>query len=289
MDDNQIGKNILALRKTFRETQMGLALAIGLSSPNTISNYEKGKRYPDPDIRKKIAAHYRITEDLLANSDLSQFELSEEILENNTYAAEMYKNMLPVVCTESAMKNNNFRTAFDLHQRAIEAINSGKEFAARDIEICMDNYKIAYDEGKLKEAAANMLWLFLQFEIGIKNPWIKDIGKGRRLSSDTAINLLKEHYLINMWSPDSLSSNVPPVNPETLEATILEIIKDLKSTSELSDLADYYLALRYIMNCVNNQKTEGMNRIIGSEMMSVFANMGNKYAKKYLRMLRKLL
>jgi len=49
---NQLEKNIKYLRTAYGESQLDLALAVGLNSPNAIANYEKGIRSPKPDIRK---------------------------------------------------------------------------------------------------------------------------------------------------------------------------------------------------------------------------------------------
>lgn len=38
---NQLGRNIKSLRTAYGETQLELALAVGLDSPNAIANYEK--------------------------------------------------------------------------------------------------------------------------------------------------------------------------------------------------------------------------------------------------------
>lgn len=48
--ENKVGENIYHLRLAYRETQMELAYAIGLNSPNSISNYEKGYSHPKRDI-----------------------------------------------------------------------------------------------------------------------------------------------------------------------------------------------------------------------------------------------
>ena len=54
MDNNKIGQNIKNLRYIFDETQLELADAVGLDSPNAISNYEKGIRLPNEEIKMKM-------------------------------------------------------------------------------------------------------------------------------------------------------------------------------------------------------------------------------------------
>lgn len=80
VSNSQLGKNIKYLRTAYGETQLDLALAVGLDSPNAIANYENGGRTPKPDIRKKIAIHYRITEDELIHSDFSGLKVPTNLL-----------------------------------------------------------------------------------------------------------------------------------------------------------------------------------------------------------------
>ena len=68
---NYLPQNIKSLRMAYGESQMELAFAIGLDTPTTISNYENGMRSPKQDVRKKLAEHFRITEEQLIHVDLS--------------------------------------------------------------------------------------------------------------------------------------------------------------------------------------------------------------------------
>ena len=47
MKSSLLANYIGILRTTFGETQLDLALVLGLNSPNTISNYESGNRKPN--------------------------------------------------------------------------------------------------------------------------------------------------------------------------------------------------------------------------------------------------
>ena len=73
MSKDQLAKNIQSLRTAYGETQLELALSIGIESPNAIANYEKGARSPKLEIRKKMALHFRITEDELLHADFFKF------------------------------------------------------------------------------------------------------------------------------------------------------------------------------------------------------------------------
>lgn len=68
-----LSSNIKSLRRVYGEEQLDLANAIGLTIP-AVSNYERGERIPKRDIIARIAKHYRITEDELLYSDLSNMK-----------------------------------------------------------------------------------------------------------------------------------------------------------------------------------------------------------------------
>ena len=58
-------------------------------------------------------------------------------------------------------------------------------------------------------------------------------------------------------------------------------LKALKSEQEWSDLADYYLALRYVVGMVDTELTYEMNLTVGMQMMLSFMTLGNDLAFKF--------
>jgi len=52
----------------------------------------------------------------------------------------------------------------------------------------------------------------------------------------------------------------------------------------IANIADYYLALRYIIGLANNDYGREMNWAIGMEMMLSFLSFGNLYAFKFVEM-----
>lgn len=62
------------------------------------------------------------------------------------------------------------------------------------------------------------------------------------------------------------------------DAIITEALKVLKSEQEWSDLADYYLALRYVMGMVDTDLSTEMNSAVGMQMMLSFMMLGNRHA-----------
>lgn len=67
---------------------------------------------------------------------------------------------------------------------------------------------------------------------------------------------------------------------------IVDIIDKAKKAvkhSMWSDLADYYLALQYIFNIVDNDLGWNFNRRVGAEMIDSFISVENVYAARFLK------
>ena len=64
---------------------------------------------------------------------------------------------------------------------------------------------------------------------------------------------------------------------------ITDMLTKVKESKQWSELADYYLALQYTWNLVDNDLDHGFNQRIGIEMMSAFASVKNSYAARYLK------
>lgn len=62
------------------------------------------------------------------------------------------------------------------------------------------------------------------------------------------------------------------------DGIINETLKTLKSEQEWSDLADYYLALRYVVGMVDTDLSTEMNLAVGMQMMLSFMTLGNSHA-----------
>lgn len=284
MSKDQLAKNIKSLRTAYGETQLELAMSIGIESPNTIANYEKGERSPKPEIRKKIASHFRVTEDELFHTDFSNLRFSPNAFNDKENMVEMTLLMFPILSSEYAFKNNSFHKAYDAHMSAIESMKAGKEYSGAHVDICFDLYSDAAENDDIPEASANLLWWLLIYEISMKNQWMLKIVKAMNNSYGKSSELLKSHYLRDM-SEDADDSDVTEIEQSKMDdfdEAIKEILKELKQDSRLSSLADYYLALRYSLGCINNELTEDMNRAIGNEMMWAFAELGNVYAKRFI-------
>ena len=274
---NYLSQNIKSLRKAFGESQMDLAFAIGLKGPTTISNYESGRRSPDREMIKRIAEHYRITEEELLYVDQSKMRQVPQMA---------LVALFPSVRSEAAMKNEVFVNGYNADMRMRKCIRSGQEPDVRDLEICFDSYERAFDEASIPEAAGNELWWLLQTEYALLNPKVSE-GSQKLIKNKISVEEFLRNYYLNNF--DFEDEDETEDNFDSKEA--MEIYADIKKrvqyllrklrSSRLSNLAYYYLAIRYALGNVKNGRSQEMNQAIGNEMLVAFSELGNKYAKKY--------
>lgn len=280
-ENKLICKNIKYLRTAFGETQLDLSLAIDVQA-NTISQYENGDRIPKPEIKEKIASHYRITVDELMHTDFSNFQVPNFKCTNRKQMIQITLSMFPIVHTETSMKDSLFIRGYKTHMRMVEAMKEGCECADCDYDICLNSYSNSYEKSKTPESLANLLWWFIITEITSKNQWIID-GAEVLTDKDFSINKFCKYFYLKDCDSSEKDHHIEKFDQkeqEDFEESIDILLKALKTHAEWSDLADYYMAMRYMMGCISNELTEEMNKAIGSEMLWAFMKMGNKYAKK---------
>lgn len=65
------------------------------------------------------------------------------------------------------------------------------------------------------------------------------------------------------------------------DSTINSLIKELKYSKEWSDMAEYYYALRYIFNLIDNDYSAEENRNFGLKLLKSYYDFGNSVIVKY--------
>ena len=286
---NKIGSNIRALRKAFGESQLDLALSIGIDSVSTISQYESFTRIPERDILLKIARHYRITVNELIYEDLSGIKSLTNITIDRMKNKEIICTMFPIIVSEEAMLDENFKTAYIIHKELFDNFINGIELDVNVIENCMDLYSKASKSGVIEGTANYLWWLILNGMILILfTPQLLSIIDQRADSITISKNLLQEVFLTS--TDDDCDPEIIQLKKEKQEyikessIDILLSISLLKHSKKYCDLGDYYLSLCYIYGLIHNSSNVEMNLAIGEEMMRTFSILGNNYASKFLSM-----
>ena len=280
----KLGANIRALRIAYGLTQEQLGEAIFVEK-NSVSYYETGKREPNKDTLAAIANHFMISVEELLNDDFTGIN---EILIDET---AMWKNigiLFPIVSSRQAIENQHFKKAFDLHKAFYEELNKVNldVFGALEIEYILDGYDEAVEVDEIKaEAAANLIAINLLLMVLIK--WGGDFSKNKPAAL--------RHLLLRTSIKSDFEDEDPSfeedfkllqekIDGEEMNEWFSEMLTTVKHSEGLSDLADYYLALRYVLNLVDNGLGYGFNQRIGGEMMTAFFKVKNQCAAKFIKL-----
>lgn len=275
-------KNIKFFRELNGESQLDLALALGCDSKSTISMYENGGRVPSSVIVSKIAEHYRITENELKNGGnfnlYDKISVIETLTTDKKWRSKLVDVIIPALCSDKALENKNFKKAYELtlslKETSIKGI--GPVF---DINELVDNYAKSLH---LKESIANLLSVFIYFEIGVHNLTI--IKGAEKLQADKIdINrYYKDYVLINddvKYLPEDFEIEQREI--EEHREKIEELLVKLRKDNDYAFLVNYFFAIRYIFNCIENGQSQAVNLIVGVEMLDSEVIVRNPYAIKF--------
>lgn len=279
-DLQRFGNNIRALRNAFGETQETLCEILHIGN-TTLSNYELGIRRPNDDnIIEAIAKHFGVTTEDLMYSDLSDIgtiTVDQDLI---------YKNIavfFPIIQSEKAMEDKHFEGAYNRHLQMYNRLQMKDKDPFEYIDYCFDGYSDAYENTSIKpEAAANILALwYISFLI---------IKTAERIKCNSAIllQLASKDPKLKRSLEDSRDSILQDAQEASsyIDAELIdqmdEMMKCLKRSDKWSDLADYYLAMKYNYNIIENDLGAEFNERIGAEMLASFAALGNMYAARYL-------
>lgn len=285
---SKIAKNIRDIRKAHGETQSDLASAINVSE-TAVGNYETGARQPDMQTIQAIAEHYGFPVDRLLNEDFSQmdFKLSTLTWEK---AMDVMAIQFPIICTDKAMQDPNFAEGYRRTQEIWSKVKEGQAGIMRSfIESAFQKYEDAIiDNNELVEAVANTLWLtFLVYALMPDEHSVK-MGEAVLFGKSLKKDFVKSYVLkdANPISKENAENKRTYVADS--QETVIALIRILKEYDDYADLADYYMALRYVIGMVANDYSDDLNKTIGMEMLLSFAELGNKYVIRYFKAVKSL-
>jgi hypothetical protein len=182
--------------------------------------------------------------------------------------------VLPLHCSEEAMKNSNFKNGYDLSQRLLAAFSNAEVLPGNIIVRIFEAFVTACEESESPEAVANLVWCIFVW-------WsqISDTNKLLSLQNKWLSQKLNFKDFMSLKDTEDISITEKKVGFITdFDGIITEALKALKSAHEWSDLADYYLALRYVVGMVDTDLSTEMNLAVGMQMMLSFMTLGNSYA-----------
>jgi len=280
-DTERLANNIRKLRLAFGETQKELGDAIHIKD-NMISYFETGERKPSHDTIIAIAKHYGITvEELLYQdfSDLKGITVDRFALWRNL------DSVLPLICSEEALQNDSFRRAHQYHAEMYELLKRDDYSGFYYYDKCINQYQEAGDDESIQEeVAANLIAFLYLVRYWTYCPEIIKVAPAalrQTIKRDERARITLEN------TDPSFEKDAKEAKKELDESSYDEGIKEmqnlLKHSSKYSELGDYYLALQYAWNIVENELPLEFNLRVGAEMMSTLISVGNPYAARFMQ------
>lgn len=282
----RLGNNIRVLRKAHGDTQEILADIIGVGI-TALSNYENGKRLPDDSILKAIAFRYHCPVDYLKSDDFSILSSTNTLFDDENLLS-LLDATLPVIELAESRNDFFFTKGYENTKEAIECLkNDDVDSAMHYFDKANDAYETSLKVSKTIESAANILVsLFTVQNMIVIDDYIDDENESQYRDSHGNISVSKFMPRISKkYSPEDMEEK------RTLRKYIRKesgkYIMMLKKNREYSDLADFYIALRYAYSVDKSNFGQDNDKFFGIEMMKAFKRFGNKYAKTYIEALDK--
>ena len=278
MDDNQLGRNIQHLRRIHGETLEELGKVI-ISAKSTVKGYENGSRKPDLEKMQLLAAHYNKSVDELLYTDLTGVDSMEMDLNSSAHMIELLNVIIPLFTSEEAMENKAFKKGYELSQNLLNSFAKAEILSGNTIVRIFEAYAEAVDTSESPEALANLMWTIFVW-------WSQLYDTKELLSMQNRLLSKKLGIKYYMHLKDTTSKEIKETRLgfiTDVNDMINEILRTLKSELEWADLADYYLALRYVMGLVDTELSNEMNTAVGMQMMLSFMTLGNSYAFRFCK------
>lgn len=194
----------------------------------------------------------------------------------------------PIISSEKALLNEDFETAFTSHKAIYNVLcNNPNEFLYY-FDICNKKYEKAKNDKSIKvEASANKLAIWYILLLAINTSYTIQNNKEIAINLPNIIkkSIFPSNFFTDLFENDAstyeeIKSLYKIITSDKMDRIIQDNLITVKNSKEYSDLADYYLALQYILNIVNNNLNMTFNMRIGLEMMDAFMSLGNPYANK---------
>ena len=276
MKDNQLGRNIKHLREMHAETLDELGAVIHCAK-STVKGYENGSRKPDLQTLQAIGMHYNKTVDELMNTDLT--DLGDLTLDLNSLSGmiQLINVIVPLYRSDKAMENDNFRKGYELAQRLLDGFSKAEVMSGNIIVRIFESFITAAEESESPESVANLMWSIFIWWTQMYDPDQMLSLQNKMLSK----KLTFKDYMKLRDTEDVKTKEKRASFIKDFDEIINVTLRALKSEQEWSDLADYYLALRYVVGMVDTELTYEMNSAVGMQMMLSFMTLGNDLAFKF--------
>lgn len=269
---SNIGSNIKRLRKNFNMSQEEFGEILE-KRKSTISQYESGKRDPDEGTLQKISEYFGYPMDILVSGEVSDLDCTKMVFSRDLLL-EMWDVSLYFI-KPAEEDDEDFKKGYRRTISINANIKRGIGIHASYVEETIKIYKKSEANGNIK-AVANITGLLVLFLISVKGIEYKKIEE-----EITNKPILPKKFLSLIYESKTDKSYRQDVDTSDILSLFDKYLEKMKK-SEYSDLADFYIALSYLLKIVECEYNDNISEIIGSELMWKFMSLGNDYAYFYL-------
>lgn len=287
-DYYKVGENIKELRRIYRERQEDLADAIGVTKA-AIANYENWHRIPSREDLFAISKHYNISVSALMKGDFSKVSTPANWYMNDQELQEYILSIIfPFVCSDEAMENPNFQKAEQLHEELVSILFSNPDLLSDSrVNECIELYEKAQDDGVV-DAAVGLIWWAMVAAVGFSFMSKKQKDFEAQMSQETTLFDYIHKVFLNSID-DEEDKTIEEEKKEDLKGLrkdILQQIYYLKNSchDQLSALGDYYIAICYLYNILDDSLSSVRNRMIGFSMLRLYCTIHNEYANEFFEL-----
>ena len=303
-DQKLLRENILHLREKKHLLQKRLAIELHMA-PNTISQYETGKRPIKEDTIRAYSEYFGIPIETLLTTDLSQDPQGITVtLPGNNEFDLLINTLYPLIRTEEAMEDPMFRQGFTCSEQILsfdevrDVLGSKETLKQYRQEICAMNTKTSMSDSF--DRSLEMIERAMNCFRKVQNESLRPLVSANLLrligfKFDLLTNA-QTHYDYNVDDDGNLSYTIMDRQltqklfeirnrfVEEYSDEVFRYIKNLKAEPEYAELGDYYLALHLLLD-FNSHKTideahktsEEISKA-GFLMMTMLSTIDNPYA-----------
>ncbi len=286
-----LGLNINKLLIMHDISQSKLAKDTGIDKA-LISQYVSGKLMPKQEKLEAIAKYFGVTTEMLLKDN---FVVNGSIKVNMEKSIKGTVDLFPLFENDRTRKNAHFCVALAEQKKIFDhVIKQMHTLDDVDFDKIMGEYSEAVDDDSVGyEVVANELAFFMTLamihrENALLAPDYEALPIQLRkiLDNDSEKKgFYNRHRDILEKSEDHFNGLV---NDQDYQSMIMGLIGALKEDREWCDLADYYIAMLYVLGAVDNNFSFEQNQEFGQDLMLKFAQCDNVYAMKYFEVIQSI-
>ena len=271
-DNARIASNLRLIREYFEDDRKNLSKNLEGYSYDTIVAYENGKRSVTDEYIKAISEYYGIPEKLIVEQEITERMLKDfHSRFRPTDYIKLYKCLLSFSATSEAARENDDFLQAEEHRKMILSF----EFSLDTFASARGLYYKAFEETGIAAAAANtlMMLIFEYCQLSVVQDCLVEAISGKISKGELYT------YFLSIWTDKT------PEKKKFIKDTkdvFNKCIEGLSKSLSGRYYAEYYIALEYFMDMVDNERSYRENLEIGYTMLKEFAKSNNDIARHFL-------